>query len=109
MRYSTIAAVLPALLAVLPPAVAEEPKAASEPAAAAAKPAAQEAFTPPPGFRKRTRGQFVVYCRREEPKGSRFPKEVCYDEDGLRALVLAQREDQQKVDAMRKVQTITVR
>jgi hypothetical protein len=111
-----LAVLMPALLLFAAPlAGADEPKAESaqdaaesEPAAEA-KPAEKREFTPPSGFIKRTRGQYVVYCRREEPKGTRFPKEVCYDEAGIREMLQAQREDHQKVEAMRKVQTITIR
>jgi hypothetical protein len=49
-----------------------------------------------------------VYCRREEPKGTRFPAEVCYDEAGLRAMQQAQVEDQAKVDQMRRTQSVVL-
>jgi hypothetical protein len=101
-----LAVVVPALLFAALPAGAEESGPAS---AQASADAGKGEFAPPSGFRKRKRGQYVVYCRREEPKGTRFPKEVCYDEAGIREMLQAQREDQQKVEAMRKVQTITIR
>jgi hypothetical protein len=35
--------------------------------------------------------------------GTRFPAERCYDEDGIRQLVLALREEQTKIDQLRRI------
>jgi hypothetical protein len=103
MHHLTIAALmLPALLLVAPHAGAGEPTAESTEAVAEGEETKERAFTPPPGFRERKRGKHVVYCRREEPKGSRFPTEICYDEKGIREMLQAQREDQAKVDQIRR-------
>lgn len=103
MRNPIIPAViLPALLLSAPHAGGEESQAESEQAVAEAKENKEPEFTPPPGFRARKRGKHVVYCRREEPKGTRFLKEVCYDEQGIRDMLLTQNEDQMKIDQIRR-------
>ncbi|MGH7126929.1 MAG: hypothetical protein ACREIV_00055 [Planctomycetaceae bacterium] len=109
MRNPIIAAMmLPALLLAAPNAGGDEPQAdESTQALAEAKEMSEPEFTPPPGFRARKRGQHVVYCRREEPKGTRFPAEVCYDEQGIRSMLQTLKEDQMKVDQIRKTQAIT--
>jgi hypothetical protein len=56
-----------------------------------------------PRFRARMRAQHVVYCRREVPKGTRFPTEVCYDAQGIREMLQTQREDQSNVDQIRRI------
>ena len=103
------AAMLPALLLAAPHAGGDETQAESKQAVVEAKGTKERVFTPPPGFRARKRGKLVVYCRREEPKGSRFPTEVCYDEQGIRDMLQAQREDQMKVDQIRRIQTTVIR
>jgi hypothetical protein len=109
MRIPKFAAVmLPALLLAAPHAFGEEPRAESEDVVAQADEAKEKEFTPPPGFRPRKRGGFTVYCRREEPKGTRFPAEVCYDEQGIREMLQAQREDLEMVDKMRRIYGIVV-
>jgi len=35
--------------------------------------------------------------------GTRFPVEKCYDEQGIRDYLLAQRENQKQVDQMRRI------
>ncbi len=57
----------------------------------------------PPGFRVKKRGEFTLYCRKEDVMGTRFPVEKCYDETGIREYLRAQRDDQQKVDQMRRI------
>lgn len=70
-------------------ATAEEPakKPEEKQTTAEAKPAESE-FKPPPGYRRKKRGDAVIYCRKEKPLGSRFPEEKCYDEAQLRELAL---------------------
>ncbi len=76
-----------------------------EPAAtaSAAEAAKEEEFKPPPGFRQKKRGKFVVYCRKETVMGTRLPVEACYDEEGIKAMLAAQLEDREKVDQMRRI------
>ena len=62
-----------------------------------------EAFVPPDGWRPKKRGKFTVYCRKETPRGTRIPTEICYDEEGIRAMLAAQTEDRERVDQMRRV------
>jgi hypothetical protein len=108
MRTIALAAMLlPALLLAAPHSGADEPRAADDQDVADAPEKSAQDFKPPPGFRSRKRGEHTVYCRREEPKGTRFPTEVCYDEKGIREMLQAQREDQIKVDQVRRTQATT--
>lgn len=81
------------------PAQAQSPASASAPAAEA--PTAQTVAAekkpvkvPPDYKRKIVKGE-VMYCTKTTLIGSRFPKLVCLDEDGLRAM-LETREAQQQ-------------
>jgi hypothetical protein len=65
--------------------------------------AEEEPFTPPPGWQPKKRGKFVVYCKKQTQMGSRVPTEKCYDEQGIRDMLAAQREDREKVDQMRRI------
>ncbi len=81
-----------------------KPVAATDAAAPAPKAKADDQpFTPPPGWREKKRGQYTVYCRKQSVQGTRVPKEVCYDEEGINAMLAAQREDREKVDQLRRV------
>ena len=62
-----------------------------------------EKITLPPGFKPKKRGKYTLYCRKETVMGTRFPAERCYDEDGIRQLVLALREEQTKIDQLRRI------
>ena len=42
----------------------------------------------PVGFKPKKRGKYTVYCRKEEVMGTRFPVEKCYDEQGIREMLL---------------------
>jgi len=57
----------------------------------------------PLGFKPKQRGKFTVYCRKETVMGTRFPVETCYDEKSIREYLAAQRENQEKVDQMRRI------
>lgn len=89
--------------AATPVAAATDADAKDAPAPAPKAGADEEPFTPPPGWREKKRGKFIVYCRKQTEKGTRLAKEVCYDEDGIRAMLQSQREDQERVDQMRRV------
>jgi hypothetical protein len=87
---------------VKPAAAADE--GATETAAPAPKDIADDKpFTPPPGWREKKRGEFIVYCRKQSVQGTRVPKEVCYDEEGINAMLAAQAEDRERVDQMRRI------
>ena len=78
--------------------------AADEPAAEkTAATADAEEFKPPDGWRARKRGKFTVYCRKDSGAGTRFQKETCYEEAGIRAMLAAQQDDREKVDQMRRI------
>lgn len=67
-------------------------------------PAAEEKpFVPPDGWREKKRGKYTVYCRKETVIGTRFQKETCYDQEGIRAMLAAQQDDREKVDQMRRI------
>lgn len=85
------------------PAAAEEAAAKDAAAAAPKAKADDKPFTPPPGWREKKRGQYTVYCRKQSVQGTRVPKEVCYDEEGINAMLAAQAEDREKVDQMRRI------
>ena len=84
-------------------AVADEPEKA--PAAEPEKSAAADEgpFVPPDGWREKKRGKYTVYCRKDTQMGTRFQKETCYDEEGIRAMLAAQQDDREKVDQMRRI------
>jgi hypothetical protein len=64
---------------------------------------AQEAeeFKTPPGFVKKTRGKFVLYCKREAAMGTRIKTEACYDENQVREYLLALQQMKQDSDRIR--------
>ncbi len=107
MRNMFLSLLLFVSLATVAPAHAEDevkPSAATDAAAPAPKAKADDKpFTPPPGWREKKRGQYTVYCRKQSVQGTRVPKEVCYDEEGINAMLAAQREDREKVDQLRRV------
>jgi hypothetical protein len=75
---------------------ASKPEAAAEPVAAKA-----EDFKLPPGFFKKTRGKYVLYCKRDAAMGTRLRTETCYDEAGMRDYLLALAENKRDIDRMR--------
>ena len=77
-------------------AVADEP----EKTAAAAE---EEPFVPPDGWREKKRGKYTVYCRKETEVGTRLQKETCYDQEGIRAMLVKQQEDRDSLDQMRRI------
>ena len=83
---------------------ADEDKVEPAKEASAAEPVKkEEPFKPPPGFRQRKRGEFIVYCRKEPVMGTRFPAEKCYDEEGIKAMLVAQQDQRDKMDQMRRI------
>lgn len=55
----------------------------------------------PPGFKVKKRGKFTLYCKKDTPLGTRFQSETCYDEDQMRAYMLALQENKSDVDRIR--------
>ena len=114
MIRRTLATVLAALVVSLSSgaALAEEPAAAAASAASsapaaekAAEPAAttataDEKYSPPPGFKTRTRKGETVYCRSRAPLGTRIKSEECFSEAQIkeveRAMSTATEDIQQK-------------
>jgi hypothetical protein len=109
-----------ALLAPAPEVAGEEPAAPAAPDTAAtaqataasatdapattvAKADGEDALHLPPGFKPKKRGKYMLYCRKEEVMGTRFPVERCYDEAGIREFIRAQIENQEQVDQMRRI------
>ena len=77
-------------------AVSEAKSAAAD---ASEKVAAKE-FVPPPGFVKKKRGKFVLYCKRDTTIGTRIKTESCYDEQQIRDYLLAVEESQEAARRM---------
>ena len=62
-------------------------KAESKPAATAAA-ADEDNVEIPAGFKKKKRGDLVLYCIKGKATGTRFPTEDCYDKAGLADYIL---------------------
>lgn len=58
-------------------------------------------FVPPPGFVKKKRGNYVLYCKRDTTVGTRIKTENCYDEQQVRDYMLAVKETKDSVDRIR--------
>jgi hypothetical protein len=99
-----------AALALGAPLADETPAAeAAKPAAAAQADASADgkkeipfAERLPPGFKVKKRGKYTLYCKRDTPIGTRFKSETCYDEDNMRAYMLALQENKSDVDRIRQ-------
>jgi hypothetical protein len=76
--------------------VAEKPEPAAE--ANANKP---QEVTLPPGFKKKKRGKYTLYCKTESTTGSRFTFERCLDDAQLRDYILALQENKRDIDRIR--------
>ena len=57
----------------------------------------------PPGFKVKKRGKFTLYCKSDTPLGTRFKAETCYDENQMRAYMLALQENKSDVDRIRNI------
>ena len=79
-------------------ATSEKADAAAVTAAAAQK---DEAFTPPPGFKTRKRGDEVLYCQRDATVGTRFKTEKCYNEEQLRTYMMVTEAQRRDLDRIR--------
>jgi len=84
--------------------VADQAKAKAETTAATAeaKDETQE-LKPPPGFRTKKRGDKVLYCIKDSTVGTRFKTEKCYDEDQMKAYLLAREQNNRDFDQRRAI------
>jgi hypothetical protein len=57
--------------------------------------------TLPPGFKKKKRGKYILYCKTESTTGSRFTFERCLDDAQLRDYILALQENKRDLDRIR--------
>ncbi len=104
MRNSLVSLVMLGMALTGSANAADEDKVEPAKEASAAEPVKkEEPFKPPPGFRQRKRGEFIVYCRKEPVMGTRFPAEKCYDEEGIKAMLVAQQDQRDKMDQMRRI------
>jgi hypothetical protein len=80
-----------------------DPKSEQEatPASNAAAETKDEEFKPPRGFRTKKRGELVLYCQTDATLGTRFKTEKCYNEEQLRAYMLALESQRRDVDRIR--------
>ena len=102
MRDATVLFVVCLLMGLGPASAvaADPPKAEAPEAKAAAAPDAKE-LKLPPGWKKKKRGKFILYCKSEAPMGTRLKAETCYDEDGMRNYMLALQENKGDIDRIR--------
>lgn len=71
-------------------------------AVAEAQPGDEE-FKPPPGFKTKKRGKHVLYCIRDSTVGTRFKTEKCYDEEQMKAYMLAREQNNRDFDQRRAI------
>ena len=74
---------------------------ATSPAAVAAADKDNREFKPPRGFQTKKRGSLVLYCKRDTTVGTRFKTESCYNEEQMRAYMLALEVQKNDVDRIR--------
>jgi hypothetical protein len=79
--------------------------AASEGSDAPGKPEAKpkREYKPPPGYRTRTRGDKVVYCKKVSIPESRLMTEKCYDEIRLREIESLMEQQRREIDQRRRI------
>ena len=82
---------------------AEQAKDKATTAAAAEAKAVQEEVKPPPGFRAKKRGKMTVYCIQDSTVGTRFKTEKCYDEEQMKAYLLAREQNNRDFDQRRAI------
>lgn len=76
---------------------------ATEPAAQDAGEKPEPEFKPPPGYKIKTRGDKVVYCRKELVEGTRFTKDRCYDKVQLKEIESLREQQQREMDQRRRI------
>lgn len=62
---------------------------------------AGDEFEPPPGYKTKKRGKITLYCIKDSTVGTRFQTEKCYDEDQIRAMLLAREQNNRDFDKSR--------
>ncbi len=77
-------------------------KADSKPVAAVAA-ADDDGVAIPAGFKKKKRGDLVLYCIKGKATGTRFPTESCYDEAGLKDYILKREASNRDFEQSRSV------
>lgn len=82
-------------------AMPEDDLAASESARAAAQFEPAIDVKPVPGFRRRMRGERIVYCRTERKIGTRIASETCIDQAQMPAYLAALEENRELVRQLR--------
>jgi len=63
----------------------------------------EKVFKPPPGFRAKKRGDKVLYCIQDSAVGTRFKTEKCYDDDQMKAYLLAREQNNRDFDQRRAI------
>lgn len=63
----------------------------------------EEPLAPPPGFKMKRHGKFLLYCKREAPMGTRLKSETCYDEQQMRDYLLALEQGKVDIDRARAI------
>lgn len=76
---------------------------ATEPAAQDKGEKAEPEFKPPPGYKPKTRGDKVVYCRKELIEGTRFTKDRCYDKVQLKEIESLMEQQRREMDQRRRI------
>lgn len=69
---------------------------------AKAQPGEKE-FKPPPGFKTKKHGKHVLYCIRDSTVGTRFKTEKCYNEEQMKAYLLAREQNNRDFDQRRAI------
>ena len=77
-------------------------KAESKPVTAAAA-ADKDEMVLPAGFKKKKRGDLMLYCIKGKATGTRFPTENCYDEAGLKDYILKREASNREFDQNRAI------
>ena len=60
-------------------------------------------FKPPPGYKIKTRGDKVVYCRKELIEGTRFTQDKCYDKVRLKEIESLLDQQRREMDQRRRI------
>lgn len=83
------------------PAAADQAKDKAESTTVAAT--TEEEFKPPPGFKTKKRGKITLYCIQDSTVGTRFKTEKCYDEERMKAYMLAREQNNRDFDQRRAI------
>jgi hypothetical protein len=106
MKFKTAVSAIFVALCYVAVARAADPPTKNRPSVSSAKESADlnsKSLRVPAGYRRKIVKGEVKYCTRTTIIGSRFPKDICVDEQGLQALN-EQREDDQQ--ALRRQQSV---